>query len=61
MWIVWGTVWRNAVFPQLFTEFSLTLIGVSITQEESSKDYTGDNVVSLFRKTARKEDEIIFF
>ena len=42
------------MFPQLFTEFSQTLIDVSITQEKSSKDYTGENVVSLFRKAARE-------
>ena len=61
MWIVWGTVWRNAVFPQLFTEFSQTLIDVSITQEKSTKDYTGENIVSLFKKTARERRRDYFF
>ena len=36
------------------SSFSQTLIDVSTTQVKSSKDYTGENVFSLFAKTARE-------
>ena len=42
------------MFPQVFNEFPQALIDVSITQDKSSKDYTGANVFSLFAKTARE-------
>ena len=40
------------MFSQLFSEFSQALTRVSIAQEKSSKDYTGENVFRLFTNTA---------